>query len=151
MTDRIRNFLESRREDGPRLVLDLDVVRDNYNAFAKALPDSRVFYAVKANPDPAVLKLIKMSIDTADAHGRPISMCGQMSGNPLYTMLLLGLGLRSLSATPAAAPEVKRVCRSVSIAECQAVAERALEMESARDVKALLREEMLKRMPDHLE
>ncbi len=58
MTDRIKSFLAERREDGPRLVLDLDVVRDNYLAFARALPDTRVFYAVKANPDPAILKLL---------------------------------------------------------------------------------------------
>ena len=62
MTDRIQEFLRARREDGreegPCLVLDLEVVRDNYNAFAKALPDTRVFYAVKANPDPQVLELL---------------------------------------------------------------------------------------------
>jgi ornithine decarboxylase len=58
MTDRIREFLRLRRPEGPCLVVDLDVVRDNYNTFSRALPDSRVFYAVKANPDPAVLKLL---------------------------------------------------------------------------------------------
>jgi ornithine decarboxylase len=58
MTERILQFLRNRREDGPCLVLDLDVVRENYAAFAKALPDTRVFYAVKANPDPQVLKLL---------------------------------------------------------------------------------------------
>jgi ornithine decarboxylase len=58
MTERIREFLRSRRDDGPILVVDLEVVRDNYNAFAKALPDSRVFYAVKANPAPEVLSLL---------------------------------------------------------------------------------------------
>jgi len=62
MTERIREFLRRRREDGlddgPCLVVDLDVVRDNYAAFAKALPDSRVFYAVKANPVPELLKLL---------------------------------------------------------------------------------------------
>ncbi|HXN89291.1 MAG TPA: type III PLP-dependent enzyme [Methylocella sp.] len=58
MTDRILEFLRNRREDGPCLVLDLDVVRDNYASFAKALPDTRVFYAVKANPDPRVLELL---------------------------------------------------------------------------------------------
>jgi ornithine decarboxylase len=58
MTERIREFLRKRREDGPCLVVDLDVVRDNYNAFAKALPDTRVFYAVKANPAPEVLSLL---------------------------------------------------------------------------------------------
>ncbi|MBX3528100.1 MAG: type III PLP-dependent enzyme [Rhodoblastus sp.] len=62
MTDRILEFLRARREagrdNGPCLVVDLDVVRDNYNAFARALPDTRVFYAVKANPEPQVLKLL---------------------------------------------------------------------------------------------
>ncbi len=58
MTERIREFLRNRREDGPVLVVDLDVVRDNYAKFARALPDTRVFYAVKANPEPAVLKLL---------------------------------------------------------------------------------------------
>jgi ornithine decarboxylase len=62
MTDRIMEFLRRRREEGrdngPCLVVDLDVVRDNYNAFAKALPDTRVFYAVKANPQPEVLNLL---------------------------------------------------------------------------------------------
>ena len=62
MTDRIQDFLRLRREagkdTGPCLVVDLDVVRENYGAFAKALPDTRVFYAVKANPEPAVLDLL---------------------------------------------------------------------------------------------
>src|SRR6202451_990787 len=62
MTERIRDFLRRRRdeglEDGPCLVVDLDVVRENYGAFAKALPDSRVFYAVKANPAPELLSLL---------------------------------------------------------------------------------------------
>jgi ornithine decarboxylase len=58
MTERIRNFLRKRKEDGPCLVVDLDVVRDNYLAFARALPDTKVFYAVKANPAPEILALL---------------------------------------------------------------------------------------------
>src|ERR687898_890950 len=58
MTERIRDFLRNRREDGPCVVVDLDIVRDNYSKFARALPDTRVFYAVKANPEPAVLGLL---------------------------------------------------------------------------------------------
>jgi ornithine decarboxylase len=62
MTERIQEFLRQRRaagrDTGPCLVVDLDVVRDNYTAFAKALPDTRVFYAVKANPAPEVLDLL---------------------------------------------------------------------------------------------
>ena len=62
MTERIQEFLRNRRSEGrdtePCLVVDLEVVRDNYQTFAKALPDSRVFYAVKANPAPEVLQLL---------------------------------------------------------------------------------------------
>jgi ornithine decarboxylase len=58
MTARIREFLKNRKDPGPCLVLDLDVVRENYLAFAKTLPDTRVFYAVKANPAPEILRLL---------------------------------------------------------------------------------------------
>ena len=58
MTDRIKQFLARTKEDGPRLVIDLEVVRENYLGFAKALPDTRVFYAVKANPAPEILDLL---------------------------------------------------------------------------------------------
>ncbi len=58
MTARIREFLKRRADEGPCLVLDLDVVRDNYQSFAKALPDSKVFYAVKANPAAEILQLL---------------------------------------------------------------------------------------------
>ncbi|BCJ89773.1 ornithine decarboxylase [Terrihabitans soli] len=58
MTERILNYMAAHPHEGPRLVVDLDVVRDNYRAFSKALPDTRVFYAVKANPEPKVLKLL---------------------------------------------------------------------------------------------
>jgi ornithine decarboxylase len=58
MTERIHEFLRRREDEGPCLVVDLEVVRDNYRAFAGALPDTRVYYAVKANPSPEVLKLL---------------------------------------------------------------------------------------------
>jgi len=58
MTARIREFLKRRKDEGPCLVVDLDVIRENYQAFAKALPDTKVFYAVKANPAPEILKLL---------------------------------------------------------------------------------------------
>src|SRR6266436_3685775 len=58
MTERIREFLRRRHDEGPCLVVDLAIVRENYRAFAKALPDSRVFYAVKANPAPELLRVL---------------------------------------------------------------------------------------------
>jgi phosphotransferase system enzyme I (PtsI) len=101
------------------------------------------------NPaDPAVLKLISMAIEAADRKHVPINMCGQMSGSPVYTMLLLGLGLRRFSVTSAAMPELKYVLRQLSMPQCKAVAERALMMENARDITALLRGELKKAVPD---
>src|SRR5262249_48323178 len=85
--------------------------------------------------DPSVIRLIEMAVRTAGFFNKPISMCGQMCGNPLYTMLLLGIGLRSLSVTPAAVPEIKRVCRSVSLSQCERVAEQVRSLETARDIK----------------
>ncbi|HTO79364.1 MAG TPA: ornithine decarboxylase, partial [Methylocystis sp.] len=72
MTERIQDFLRARRREGrdlgPCLVVDLDVVRENYRDFSRALPDTRVYYAVKANPAPEVLSLLASlgsSFDTA--------------------------------------------------------------------------------------
>jgi len=71
VTERILEFLRRRSDDGPCLVIDLEVVRDNYLAFAKALPDTRVFYAVKANPDPQILKLLAELGSAFDAASVP--------------------------------------------------------------------------------
>jgi len=98
--------------------------------------------------DPAVLKLIRIALDTAGRAGVPVNMCGQMSGNPSYTMLLLGLGLRRFSVTPSAIPEIKKTCRYVTIPQCRAVAERAMELENGRDIKSYLREELKKVLPE---
>ncbi|MEQ9639448.1 MAG: type III PLP-dependent enzyme [Alphaproteobacteria bacterium] len=67
-TQRMLDFLATRRPEGPCLVVDLDVVRDNFHAFRRALPQSGIFYAVKANPAPEVLALLAelgSSFDTA--------------------------------------------------------------------------------------
>jgi phosphotransferase system enzyme I (PtsI) len=98
--------------------------------------------------DPAVLRLIEMSIKAADRAGITANMCGQMSGSTTYTQLLLGMGLRQFSVAPAAIPEIKRVCRTVTIEQCQQIAARALGMESARAIKNYLREELKKAVPE---
>ena len=98
--------------------------------------------------DPSVLRLIHMAVKVANEHDVPISMCGQMGGNPLYTMFLLGMGLRSMSVTPAAIPEIKRVCRSVELPQCQQITQRALKFDSAHLVRTYLKEELSKVVPD---
>lgn len=67
-TQRVLDFLATRRPSGPCLVVDLDVVADNFHAFEKALPESKIYYAVKANPAPEILRLLAglgSSFDTA--------------------------------------------------------------------------------------
>ena len=98
--------------------------------------------------DPAVLKLISLTIEAAAKKSIPVNLCGQMSGNVIYTMLLLGMGLRQLSVTPSAIPEIKKICRSVTIEQCQSVAERALTMENARDVRSYLKRQLRKSVPE---
>ena len=67
-TQRILDFLATRRPAGPCLVVDIDVIEDNYKAFERALPTSKIYYAVKANPAPEILRLLAglgSSFDTA--------------------------------------------------------------------------------------
>ena len=58
MSARIREFLKHRQDEGPCLVVDTDIIRENFQAFASALPDTKVYYAVKANPAPEILNLL---------------------------------------------------------------------------------------------
>lgn len=58
MTDRIRRFIEAENPKSPCLVIDIDIVRQNYRAFRAAMPTSDVYYAVKANPEPTILQAL---------------------------------------------------------------------------------------------
>ena len=98
--------------------------------------------------DPAVLKLILQTIEAGAKKSIPVNLCGQMSGNPGYTMLLLGMGLRQFSVTPSAIPEIKKICRSVTIEQCQSVAERVMAMENARDINSFLKRQLRKSVPE---
>jgi phosphotransferase system enzyme I (PtsI) len=97
---------------------------------------------------PAVLQLLKMSIDAAAHASIDISICGEMAGEPEYLMLLLGLGLRTLSITPPAIPEAKKVIRSLDITQCKKVASWAQNFDSDRGVTNFLRNEIRKIVPE---
>jgi phosphotransferase system enzyme I (PtsI) len=97
--------------------------------------------------DPAVLRLIQMAVNAGRRHELPVSVCGQMSGDPTYTMLLIGMGLREMSVRPSAIPEIKKVCRSVTTSQCEKIAAHAAKMDNARDIKNYLRDELDKVLP----
>jgi phosphotransferase system enzyme I (PtsI) len=98
--------------------------------------------------DPAVLRLIDHVVKAAQKQGIEVSVCGEMSGEPLYTMLLLGMGLRQLSVTPHNIPEIKKIIRSISLEEARQIAQEALRLETARDVNNYLREQTRRILPE---
>jgi len=71
-----------------------------------------------------------------------------MSGEPLFAPLLVGLGLRQLSATPRNIPEIKRVIRNLKVTEAEQVAKQALGMQSAREVTTYLRDQLRRILPE---
>jgi phosphotransferase system enzyme I (PtsI) len=98
--------------------------------------------------DPAVLRLIDCVARAAAQHDITVNVCGEMSGDPVYTMLLLGLGIRQLSVTPHGIPEIKRIIRAVTVEESAAVAQEAMRLETARDVNNYLREQTRRILPE---
>ncbi|MCH7572985.1 MAG: phosphoenolpyruvate--protein phosphotransferase, partial [Planctomycetes bacterium] len=98
--------------------------------------------------NPAVIKLIKNVIRVGKRFKIQTSLCGEIAGETLYTMLLIGLGLRTLSLVPAKIPEVKRVIRSVDIATCKRLARKVGSFDSERQVLNCLRDELRKALPD---
>lgn len=87
---------------------------------------------------PAILRLLKNVLDTAARMAIPVNLCGEVSADPLFTMLLVGLGFTELSLNPPAIPRIKRIIRSFSFEKARELAEEALALSSARDVTALL-------------
>jgi phosphotransferase system enzyme I (PtsI) len=101
--------------------------------------------------DPSILRLLRGVIAAARKHRIPVSVCGQMSSDPIFLPLLIGMGLRQLSATPHAIPELKEVVRNLTIAKAERIASRAEGMDLARDVENYLRGELRKICPDAVE
>jgi phosphotransferase system enzyme I (PtsI) len=85
---------------------------------------------------PAILRLIKMTVDAAHQHGIWAGVCGEIAGDPILTPLLLGLGVDELSAAPAVLDQVKYIIRRVKLDEARALAEFALASESPTEIFA---------------
>ena len=85
---------------------------------------------------PGVLRLIKHVIDASHEQGKFTGMCGELASDPVATMILLGLGLDEFSMTASSIPLIKNILRSVSKAECEEVANKALTMDTAEEITA---------------
>jgi phosphotransferase system enzyme I (PtsI) len=94
---------------------------------------------------PAVLRLIRTTVENAHAVGIPVAMCGEMAGDPLATVILLGLGLDELSMNAFSIPAVKKIIRSVSMAEAEELVGTVMEMRSGKEIDTYVRQLMEKR------
>ena len=99
----------------------------------------------------AVLRMLRAIADAARSAGKPVAMCGEMAGEPLYTLVLLGLGLDALSMNGPSIPLVKRVIRSASAREGRELLDRLLGLNTADDIEREVRAEMTRRFPGLLE
>ncbi len=88
---------------------------------------------------PGVLRMIKMIIDKGHGKNVPVGMCGEVAADPLYTCVLLGLGLDEFSMSPVGIPEVKRIIRSVSMEDATSLVDAIIELESYEEINRYVR------------
>jgi len=98
--------------------------------------------------DPSILRLLRTVLEAGKRHDRPVTVCGQMSSEPRFIPLLVGMGLTSLSVTPQSIPKLKEVIRSMSTSDAQRIAAHACSLDLARDVEHYLLGELSRLCPD---
>jgi phosphotransferase system enzyme I (PtsI) len=87
---------------------------------------------------PAILRLIKLTIDNAIAAGIPVGMCGEMAADPVAAVMLAGMGMNELSMSCVAIPAVKRAIRNVDIATARDIAATVMKIQTSGEVAAYL-------------
>ncbi|HET7825135.1 MAG TPA: phosphoenolpyruvate--protein phosphotransferase [Anaeromyxobacter sp.] len=95
----------------------------------------------------AVLRMLKIVCDAGRAQNIPVSMCGEMAGEPVNALVLVGLGVSELSMNGPSIPFVKRVIRAARAADGRALVERLLALTTADDIEREVRAEMVRRFP----
>jgi len=98
--------------------------------------------------DPSILRLVQNVVTAAARYEIPVTVCGQMSSNPMFIPLLVGMGIRHLSSTPHAIPELKEVIRNMTLGQAEQIAAHAASLDLARDVENYLRGELTRICPD---
>ena len=98
--------------------------------------------------DPSIIRMIDMVVKAASKHNVPVSVCGQMTSDPKCVPLLIGLGIRQLSVSPHAIPEIKEIIRNISVDQAVEIAEYAKSQELVRDIESYLTRELRKILSD---
>jgi phosphotransferase system enzyme I (PtsI) len=97
---------------------------------------------------PSLLRMMKMILEGAKPRGIPVSICGEVAGDPAYTLILIALGFEELSMSGTAIPMVKRIVRSSTMADARALLTGAMQYKTGPDVETYVRDEMARRFPD---
>lgn len=100
---------------------------------------------------PAVLRLIKFTIDAAHNTGIPVSMCGEMAGREIYTPILLGMGIDIFSTNAFAISHVKEMARKVDLEQCRQIVEHIFHMKTAQEIYDFMEKEIVGKSPDIFE
>jgi len=100
---------------------------------------------------PAVLKLIRHMVEAGRKAGIEVAMCGEMAGEPVYTMVLLGLGLDELSMNALVIPRVKKIVRSVTMKECRKLVDRIMSFNAASEIEFFVRDHMRRKFKEDFE
>jgi len=95
-----------------------------------------------------VLRMLKQLVETSNKHSIPLSICGEMAGEPQYTMILLGLGFRNLSMGPTYMHQVKKIIRSVDLIECETLVEDLLLSETTNEIEEKTRQVFKKKFAE---
>jgi phosphotransferase system enzyme I (PtsI) len=96
---------------------------------------------------PAILRALRQVCAEGEKAGIEVAMCGEMAGEPLYTLVLLGLGFRELSMNGPSIPRVKRILRQVRREDGVRLVETLLQMPTAHEISQFLENEMIARFP----
>ncbi len=97
---------------------------------------------------PPVLQVLRSVIAACNHAGKPVTVCGEMAGQPKSFLLLLGMGLRLFSMSPAFVPSIKQLASQITIPEAEAIVRTVIDLKTSAHVKRLMRKELERLAPN---
>lgn len=110
--------------------------------------DNHAMSGLYMSTHPSVLRLIRLIVSEANHHGIPVTICGEIAGDPRFTPLLLGLGVHELSVASRYIPLIKNAIRNTSIVEASRLADRIMNLSTAEEIEEVLNQEYKQNVPD---
>jgi len=143
----------------PSAAIDSDLLSKHCDFFSVGTNDlvqytlavDRINESIAYLYDPlnhAVLRLLKLIVENAEKFSVPLSICGEIAGEPIYTMLLMGLGYRNFSMSSNMMHPIKRIIRSVTIKECEELVFDLMKLDNAKTIRKKLNTYMNTKFPN---